>query len=209
MFILIYTEVKTQGVSINSSNSTAHPSAILDIQSTNHGILFPRMTTVQRNTIPNPAHGLHIFNTNIGTLEYYDTIFHTWFRYCKGCGYYTDTLKASQDTLIHGYKLPQLAAAYRKIILVIDSTVDLTSGYMYPNYSTPIDLSAASEGATILIVNHGSIIGPGGSGGNGGETTEDANCYAQEGQDGKAVTGNPGNNTVINYGNGIVYGIVD
>ena len=47
-----------------------HPSAVLELQSTTKGFLLPRMTTVQRNTILIPAHGLLIFNTTDREFEY-------------------------------------------------------------------------------------------------------------------------------------------
>ncbi|MCF7561096.1 hypothetical protein L3X39_10655 [Sabulilitoribacter multivorans] len=45
-------------------------SSMLDIQATNKGILIPRLTTVQRNTIIDPATGLLIFNTTSNAFEY-------------------------------------------------------------------------------------------------------------------------------------------
>lgn len=49
-------------------------SSILDIESTKKGVLFPRLTTSERNLIQNPAHSLLIYNStnlsvemNIGT----------------------------------------------------------------------------------------------------------------------------------------------
>lgn len=52
---------------------TASPdsSAMLEVQSTTKGFLMPRMTTAERNAIPNPAVGLFIFNTTDGCLQYY------------------------------------------------------------------------------------------------------------------------------------------
>ena len=49
-------------VSINTDGSQPDGSAILDIQSTNRGLLIPRMTTAQRYAIASPAVGLQIFN---------------------------------------------------------------------------------------------------------------------------------------------------
>jgi len=49
--------------------NTPHSSAMLDVQSTNKGVLFPRMTTTQRNAISPAATGLMIFNTTTGCLE--------------------------------------------------------------------------------------------------------------------------------------------
>ncbi len=50
---------------------TDNPQAILDVSSTNSGVLFPRMTTAQRNAISNPPEGLLIFNTETKQLEIY------------------------------------------------------------------------------------------------------------------------------------------
>ncbi len=44
-------------------------SAVLDIQSTSHGVLFPRLSTTQRDAIANPAEGLMIYNTTTKCLE--------------------------------------------------------------------------------------------------------------------------------------------
>jgi uncharacterized protein (TIGR02145 family) len=49
--------------------STPDPSAMLDVQSTSKGVLMPRMTTTQRNSITAPATGLVIFNTTTECLE--------------------------------------------------------------------------------------------------------------------------------------------
>ncbi|MCC7439412.1 MAG: hypothetical protein IT211_13050 [Armatimonadetes bacterium] len=46
------------------------PSAALDIFSTSAGLLIPRMTSAQRDAIPNPATGLLVFNTTTGNFEY-------------------------------------------------------------------------------------------------------------------------------------------
>jgi hypothetical protein len=45
------------------------PSAMLDVQSTDKGLLMPRMSTVQRSAIVSPATGLMIFNTTTLCLE--------------------------------------------------------------------------------------------------------------------------------------------
>jgi hypothetical protein len=62
-----------QGVAINSDNSNADPSAMLDVKATNKGILIPRMTQAQRNAIASPAPGLMIYQTNAGPGFYYNT----------------------------------------------------------------------------------------------------------------------------------------
>jgi hypothetical protein len=49
-----------------------HPSAILDVSATNRGILLPRMTLNQRQSIANPASGLLIYrNEGNGSFDYF------------------------------------------------------------------------------------------------------------------------------------------
>ena len=46
------------------------PSAILDINSTQKGLLLPRLTQSQRDAIPSPATGLTIFESGSATIQY-------------------------------------------------------------------------------------------------------------------------------------------
>jgi len=50
-------------------DTTPEPSAALDVASTSKGILFPRMTTAQRDAISSPANGLVIYNTSTNKLQ--------------------------------------------------------------------------------------------------------------------------------------------
>lgn len=50
------------------------PSAILEVQSTDKGVLLPRLTSAQKNGIPNPAQGLFIFDTDTESFWYYDGV---------------------------------------------------------------------------------------------------------------------------------------
>jgi hypothetical protein len=59
---LLATIVNAQNVGIGTT--TPNPSAKLDIQSNNSGVLVPRMTAAQRNAIANPATGLLVFVTD-------------------------------------------------------------------------------------------------------------------------------------------------
>ncbi len=58
----------------NDENTTAHPSAMLDVISINKGALVPRMTTIQRDAIASPATGLLIYNTTTNQFNYYNGI---------------------------------------------------------------------------------------------------------------------------------------
>jgi len=58
------------GVAINTSNMPPHHSAVLDVEATDKGILIPRLTKAQRETIlPDP--GLIVYNTQTDLFEYY------------------------------------------------------------------------------------------------------------------------------------------
>ena len=59
-----------QGVSHNTTGAPAHASAMLDVASTNKGVLVPRMTAAQKAAIVSPATGLMVFQTD-GTAGFY------------------------------------------------------------------------------------------------------------------------------------------
>lgn len=54
----------SQGAAINTTNTSAHPSAILDVSSSNKGVLIPRVTETQKLLIQNPTEGLVIYQTD-------------------------------------------------------------------------------------------------------------------------------------------------
>lgn len=50
------------------------PSAILNLESSDKGFLPPRMTTAERDAIPNPTAGMIIYNTSTLSLNVYNEI---------------------------------------------------------------------------------------------------------------------------------------
>ncbi len=60
----------TAQVSINTDGTDADASAMLDVKSTDKGLLTPRMTEAQRDAISSPATGLMIYQTD-GTAGFY------------------------------------------------------------------------------------------------------------------------------------------
>ena len=60
-----------QGVGINSDGSPADSSAMLDVKSTSKGLLMPRMTAGQRDSIASPATGLMVYQTDAPAGFYY------------------------------------------------------------------------------------------------------------------------------------------
>jgi len=69
VFINTYAQ---QGVAINTTGNQAHNSAMLDVSSTDKGMLIPRMTTVQRTSIVSPATGLLVYDTNDNQFWFYN-----------------------------------------------------------------------------------------------------------------------------------------
>ncbi|MBC7777389.1 MAG: tail fiber domain-containing protein [Phycisphaerae bacterium] len=70
LFCCAFAPMFAQSVSINTDGSVAHSSAILEVKSTNKGMLVPRMTTVQRDAIAAPAIGLLIYNTDLNVFQF-------------------------------------------------------------------------------------------------------------------------------------------
>jgi len=65
--------VLSQNVAITDDDSyTANSSAMLDIKSLSKGMLVPRLTTVQRNAVSNPATGLLVFDTDVLSFYFYN-----------------------------------------------------------------------------------------------------------------------------------------
>ena len=60
-------------VGINTDGSNPDASAMLDVKSTDKGMLLPRLTTTQRTTISSPATGLLVYDVTTKTFWYYDT----------------------------------------------------------------------------------------------------------------------------------------
>jgi len=58
------------GVAISASGAQPDNSAVFDVSSLTKGELMPRMSTVQRDAIANPATGLFIFNTDCFVINY-------------------------------------------------------------------------------------------------------------------------------------------
>ena len=73
LFILIFltTDYASAQVGINSDNSDPDPSAMLDISSTDKGILIPRMDSTHRQAILNPAAGLMVYDSTTHSFWYY------------------------------------------------------------------------------------------------------------------------------------------
>ena len=59
-------------ISTIGGNEIPHSTSILDIRSTNKGVLLPRMTTANRDVISVPQAGLLIYNTSTNQFNYHN-----------------------------------------------------------------------------------------------------------------------------------------
>jgi len=74
LFLITFTPGFSQ-LGINTDATAPDPSAMLDVKSTNSGILFPRLSETERNGIQSPATGLLIYNTTSNHFNYFDGSF--------------------------------------------------------------------------------------------------------------------------------------
>ncbi len=175
-FLLAATTLSAQ-VSVNQDNSAPDPSAMLDVKSSDKGMLMPRMTTAQRDAIANPAPGLVIYNTQDSCFNYY-----TGTAWVKDCGRSLDAdqvpfnnNKAGGSSQDEGYAID------------IDSEGNVyVTGY-FQNTAVFGDTSLVSNGsADVFVAKYGAsgqllwVLSAGGDGydfGKGISVDAAGNCY--------------------------------
>lgn len=90
IFFLVLTlmsgTVLTAQVSINNDNSVPDGSAMLDVKSSDKGVLFPRLTFDQISSINNPANGLTVYNTDENKFYFFDGSVNQWKEIAIGSG---------------------------------------------------------------------------------------------------------------------------
>lgn len=123
---------------VGIGTETPNASAILDVTSTNRGLLLPRMTTAQRNAIASPVAGLMIYNTTSNCLNIFNGV--VW---NEMCGTATQGLIATIDCTgaTHNGTLTSGSAASS-----VSSVISYTGGNGMP-YTAQ---SVASTGVTGL-----------------------------------------------------------
>lgn len=80
LLCLMSIQLSAQNMSINNDGSAPDASAMLDVSSTSSGLLIPRMTESQRNSISGPAFGLLIFQTDAEAGFYVSNGASDWFK---------------------------------------------------------------------------------------------------------------------------------
>ncbi|MCX6266186.1 MAG: hypothetical protein NTW16_02350 [Bacteroidetes bacterium] len=77
IFLAISLHLHSQ-VAISIDSSGPDNSAMLDVKSTDKGLLIPRLSTAERNAIVSPSNSLMIFNTSTRCFEAYNEITSVW-----------------------------------------------------------------------------------------------------------------------------------
>lgn len=88
VLVLIICISFTSYAQVGIGTTTPDASAALDVSSADKGFLMPRMTTVQREAIVNPATSLTVFDTDTNTFWSY--IASTWVQATPGIGKFID-----------------------------------------------------------------------------------------------------------------------
>jgi len=72
IIVLQIKQLNAQNIGIGTTSP--NPSAQLDVSSSNKGMLLPRMTTIQRKAIVNPATGLIVYDLSKNAIYIYDGV---------------------------------------------------------------------------------------------------------------------------------------
>jgi uncharacterized protein (TIGR02145 family) len=72
IMFLLFCRISFAQVGVNSDNSAPDPSAGLDVNFNNKGLLPPRMTSMTMNAIVSPAAGLMVYNTTVNSICWFN-----------------------------------------------------------------------------------------------------------------------------------------
>jgi hypothetical protein len=74
ILFVVFTICTQAQVAVNITGNNPASSAMLDVSSTNKGMLMPRMTSAQRKAILSPEKGLLVFDTDRETIYFFNGI---------------------------------------------------------------------------------------------------------------------------------------
>lgn len=142
-------KIHAQNIGINNTGNTPNASAMLDVSSTDKGLLIPRMTTAQRDAIASPALSLMLYNTDDNCFQAYNTILAQWENiHCFSCPAPATPGQISGDSVI----CPNETGITYSIVAVTGATSYTWTG---PAGST----ITSGQGTTALTINFGATVG--------------------------------------------------
>lgn len=149
--------------------------AALEVASTTKGILFPRMTTAQRDAMTGMSEGLHIYNTSTDCLEFFDTKADPpggptggfWNSYCNWCeNTYAYNANSNGNDFNAQAGFPSRAAKWC-VWINAGVTLGATS-----QGGTALNFSGLPGGSEVVVYNYGTVVGGGARGGDGGQESD-------------------------------------
>lgn len=76
--LIVFISIHFVKAQVGIGTDTPSNSSILDVESTEKGVLLPRMTSAQRSAIPGPANGLTVFDTDLQAYYFYNENESSW-----------------------------------------------------------------------------------------------------------------------------------
>lgn len=152
---------------VGIGTTSPHASSMLDVSSTSKGMLTPRMTTVQRNTITTPADGLIIYDTDLKSFYHYNSTTSSWVKINSDVSGRTNFKRIKSTDVLATVLAAELAAGGNSKYLLNTNTLYEINGTI--NVDLPIDLNNAyviglDTGEDKLIKASGTLFsGSGGS----------------------------------------------
>lgn len=113
----LFLSVWSQNIGINSTGALPNAKAILDLASTNAGMLIPRMTTAQRDAIAAPPIGLQVYNITTNTLDIY-----------KGTTWLSVAYAPPASIIVFVYSMADLPAPVATVITLNLAHIYIISG---------------------------------------------------------------------------------
>ena len=133
--VMRITQQGAVGINTPAPNSTS----ILDITSTTKGVLFPALTSVQRDAITGPAVGLTIYNTDLNVHQFWNG---------------TCWVNVGQTVCSFTYSLSYLTASHDADCLLVsnfNSVSDTLQVSLVSGTASPVILSAVGVPAGVLV----------------------------------------------------------
>jgi hypothetical protein len=163
LLLLFILQIKSFAQSVGIGTTTPNAKAALEIKATDKGVLFPRLTSAQRNAITSPPDGLHVYNTDEHCLNVFDSTNQLWNCYCFDCQTIIININANACK-VDFYNAYAKNAPAKKYIINVSAGV-IISGCNVGD--TALSFSSMPFNTVITINNRGTIAGAGGKGGNG------------------------------------------
>ncbi|GEM_PF-2410476 len=121
-------QISFSQVSISTDGSQPHASAMLDVKSSDKGLLIPRLTTAEIEAIYLPADGLQVYNTDEGKLYIFVLGEYEWKEVSYATGniqpnatYTIGTGGSCDNTVVHGvYYVSVLLKPYNYVTIEVN-----------------------------------------------------------------------------------------